>query len=169
MSVLSTFFNKYYGAHPVHLLVMVAGFALSGYALVTITPAALWNPHTWWQSVIVWFAAAVIAHDLLLYPLYALTDLVIGRRTIRRRPEIPAHNYIRFPALGAGLTLLVFLPGVIEQGAQTYRDATGQSQQPFLGRWLLLVAAMCTGSAILYVARIFLARRRHGQQTVSGA
>lgn len=158
-------FARHYGSHPLHLLTMAAGFALAGYVVVTITPAALWNPHTWWQSIIVWFAAAVIGHDLLLYPIYALADAVVGRSVPRRRVEIPAHNYIRIPALGAGLTLLVFLPGIIEQGAATYHAATGQTQQLFLGRWLMLVAAMFAASAILYGARAFRARHRPNQQT----
>lgn len=164
MRWLTRVFSKYYGAHPLHLLTLVAGVALAGYVLVTVTPAALWNPHTWWQSIIVWFAAAVIGHDLVLYPIYALADAVIGRSVPWQRAKVPAHNYIRIPALGAGLTLLVFLPGIIEQGAATYRAATGQTQQLFLGRWLMLVAAMFAASAIFYVVRVFRAHRRPGQQ-----
>ena len=68
-------------------------------------------------------------------------------------------NYIRVPALGAGLTLLLFLPGIIEQGAPTYAAATGQTQEPFLGRWLLLTAAMFAISARLYAIRLVMARR----------
>jgi hypothetical protein len=78
----------------------------------------------------------------------------------RARPPVPALNYIRVPALGAGLTLLVFLPGIIEQGAFTYSAATGQTQQPFLGRWLLLTAAMFAVSAGGYAVRSALSRRR---------
>lgn len=157
-----TLFSRYYGAHPLHLLTMLAGFALLGYVLIALRPAALWNPDTWWQSVAVWFAAAVIAHDLVLFPLYALADAVIGRlpRIGRKQSKVAVRNYIRVPALGAGLTLLVFLPGIIEQGADTFQAATGQTQQPFLGRWLLLVAALFAGSAASYAARLFLMRRR---------
>ena len=54
------------------------------------------------------------------------------------------------PALGAGLTLLVFLPGIIQQGTPAYAAATGQTQDPFLGRWLLLTAAMFAVSAVVY-------------------
>ena len=68
-------------------------------------------------------------------------------------------NYVRVPALGAGLTLLMFLPGIIEQGAPTYAAATGQTQEPFLGRWLLLTAAMFTASAVLYAIRLVSARK----------
>lgn len=158
-----TRFAAVYGSHPLHLLTMVSGFALLGYIVATFTPMTLWNPGTWWQSIAVWLGAAIIAHDLLLFPLYALADRIIWAR-VGRRPahnrhvscRVSARNYIRVPALGAALTLLVFLPGIIEQGAPTYRDATGQTQQPFLGRWLLLAAAMFAASAIAYGTRLAL-------------
>ncbi|MDT5137430.1 MAG: hypothetical protein QOD58_1692 [Mycobacterium sp.] len=167
MATRSISFTRYYGAHPLHLLTMVAGFALLGYVLVALTPAALWNPGNWWQSIAVWFAVAVIGHDLVLFPLYALADAVLlrTRRRVRRRLKVPAHNHIRVPALGAGLTLLVFLPGIVKQGAETYLAATGQTQQPFLGRWLLLAAAMFASSAVVYAIRLFRAHRQHHQQT----
>jgi hypothetical protein len=158
-----TRFRAVYGSHPLHLLTLIAGFALLGYVLATIKPATLWNPNTWWQSIIVWFAAAIIAHDLVLFPVYALVDriLVAGSRIRPPRSEasVPVLNYVRIPALGAGLTLLMFLPGIIEQGAPTYAAATGQTQEPFLGRWLLLTAAMFATSAGLYAIRLVLARR----------
>jgi hypothetical protein len=170
MSRLTARFRAIYGSHPLHLLTMLSGFALLGYALATFQPATLWNPGTWWQSIVVWMAAAVIAHDLLLFPLYALADRVLSARIGRPagpeaqagQPKVSARNHIRVPALGAGLTLLIFLPGIIEQGAPTYYAATGQTQQPFLGRWLLLTAAMFAVSALGYVARRAVARRRAG-------
>ncbi len=156
-------FRAVYGSHPLHLLTLIAGFALFGYVLATIKPATLWNPNTWWQSIIVWFAAAIIAHDLVLFPVYALVDriLLAGSRIRPPRSEtsVPVLNYVRVPALGAGLTLLMFLPGIIEQGAPTYAAATGQTQEPFLGRWLLLTAAMFAASAVLYAIRLVSARR----------
>ncbi len=158
-----TRFRAVYGSHPLHLLTLIAGFALFGYVLATIKPATLWNPNTWWQSIIVWFAAAIIAHDLLLFPVYAFVDriLLAGSRIRPPRSEtsVPVLNYVRVPALGAGLTLLMFLPGIIEQGAPTYAAATGQTQEPFLGRWLLLTAALFATSAGLYAIRLVLARR----------
>ena len=162
MSRFTTRFSAIYGSHPLHLLTMVSGFALLGYIVITFKPAILWNADTWWQSIGVWFAAAVIAHDLLLYPLYALADRVVSARTGRRPggPKVLARSYLRVPALGAGLTLLIFLPGIIEQGGPTYRAATGQTQEPFLGRWLLLTAAMFAVSAVAYAARLAAARRQ---------
>jgi hypothetical protein len=152
---------------------MAAGFALLGYVLATFKPTTLWNPSHWWQSIAVWFAAAVIGHDLLLFPLYALADRVMSTRLSRprshRHPKVAARNHIRVPALAAGLTLLIFLPGIIEQGAPTYHAATGQTQQPFLGRWLLLTAAMFATSAVIYAARLAIARHRNADSDTFSA
>jgi hypothetical protein len=156
-------FRAVYGSNPLHLLTLIVGLALFGYVLATIKPATVWNPHTWWQSILVWFAAAIIAHDLVLFPIYALVDRILVRGSRIRLPgresSVPPLNYIRIPALAAGLTLLVFLPGIIQQGTPTYAAATGQTQEPFLGRWLLLTAAMFAISAVVYGIRLAAARR----------
>jgi hypothetical protein len=158
-------FARIYGSHPLHLLTMIAGFALLGYVIAVVKPVTLWNPQVWWQSIIVWFAAAIIAHDLVLFPVYACIDRLLSRSRVRppaARAEtgVPVLNYLRVPALGAGLTLLVFLPGIVQQGAGTYQAATGQTQDPFLGRWLLLTAAMFAVSAGIYAVRLATVRRR---------
>ncbi|SEH49000.1 hypothetical protein SAMN04489835_0441 [Mycolicibacterium rutilum] len=155
-------FRAAYGSEPLHLLTLLAGFALFGYVVVTITPAALWNHRVWWQSIIVWFAAAVIAHDLILFPLYALADRILSRGSRIPRLRVPLLNYLRVPALGSALTLLLFLPGIIEQGAPTVLAATGQTQDPFLGRWLLLTAAMFGVSAVVYAVRLATTRSPNG-------
>ncbi len=155
-------FRAVYGSNPLHLLTLIAGFALFGYVLATVKPVTLWNPDAWWQSILVWFAAAIIVHDLVLFPLYALVDRVlVAASHIRPRSAVAVSplNYVRIPLSGAALTLLVFLPGIIEQGAPAYAAATGQTQQPFLGRWLLLTAAMFAVSAAVYGLRLALSRR----------
>jgi hypothetical protein len=155
MPGFATRFSAVYGSRPLHLLTMLSGFALLGYLLAIFGPATLWNSGTWWQSIAVWLAAAVIAHDLLLFPLYALADRMLSARPIGTgHSKISARNHIRVPALGAGLTLLIFLPGIVQQGAPTYQAATGQTQQPFLGRWLLLAATMFAVSALCYATRL---------------
>lgn len=167
MSVLLARLRKFYGSHPLHLLTMAAGFALVGYITFTFKPATLWNPNAWWQSIAVWLAAAIIVHDLALFPLYALADRLLGIATKRRRRRshgqfrLPARNYLRIPALGSGLSLLMFFPGIIQQGATTYLAATGQTQEPFLGRWLLFTAALFTASALLYATRLVLGSPAH--------
>jgi hypothetical protein len=156
-------FARFYGSHPLHLLTMIAGFALLGYVVAVARPVTLWNPHIWWQSIIVWFAAAIVAHDLVLFPVYASVDRLLSRGRAQSAPAragVPVLNHLRVPALGTGLTFLVFLPGIVRQGAATYRAATGQTQDPFLGRWLLLTAAMFAVSAGIYALRLATARRR---------
>jgi hypothetical protein len=159
--LMLTRFREVYGSHPLHLLSLIAGFALFGYVVTTIKPVTLWNPNTWWQSIAVWFAVAIIAHDLVLFPLYSLADrILLSASSIRRRAApVSVVNYLRVPALGSGLTLLVFLPGIIQQGAGTYAAATGQTQEPFLGRWLLLTAVMFAISATVYAVRVALTPR----------
>ena len=56
-------------------------------------------------------------------------------------------------------SLLLFFPGIIQQGKATYSAATGQSQGPFFGRWLLLVAALYGFSALAYAARLAVGER----------
>lgn len=162
MHTASGRFRAVYGSNPLHLLTLIAGFALFGYVVATVRPVTLWNPDAWWQSILAWFAAAIVAHDLVLFPVYALVDrILVAASRVRpiRNATVRPVNYVRIPALGAALTLLVFLPGIIEQGGAAYTAATGQTQQPFLGRWLLLTAAMFAVSAVLYGARLTLSRR----------
>ena len=159
-----TRFRDVYGSHPLHLLVMLTGFAVLGYIVATFTPAALWNREVWWKSIAVWFAAAVVAHDLVLYPAYALADRLLGIPADRRRarggqPLVPSVNFICIPTMTSALLLLVFLPGIIKQGAFTYNAATGMTQDGFLGRWLLLTAALFGISAVAYAIRLSLARK----------
>ena len=165
MALLLARWRKCYGSHPLHTLIMLIGFALVGYVVFTFKPEALWNPHAWWQSIAVWLAGAVIVHDLALFPLYAFADRLLGvatkrlRRT-RGRLRVPARNHLRIPALISALSLLMFLPGIIQQGSATYVAATGQTQQAFLGRWLVLTAVSFTVSALVYAVRTVVARRR---------
>lgn len=164
MGALLTRFAAFYGSNPLHLLGTITAWALAGYAVILLGPQALWNTKAWWQSIGVWFLTAIIAHDLVLFPLYALADRSVTAalsaiRDRRRRPGTTAPrlsplNYLRVPSLAAGISLVMFFPGIIQQGAASYAAATGQNQQPFLGRWLLLVAAVYGLSALAYAARL---------------
>jgi hypothetical protein len=162
-----TRFTAFYGSHPLHLLGTIAAFALAGYVVILVGPQALWNPKVWWQSIAAWFLAAIIAHDLILFPLYALADrsVTTALKAVRGRwsgpaPRVSPLNYLRVPTLATGLSLLLFFPGIIQQGHFSYAAATGQDQQPFFGRWLLLVAALYGVSALAYAARVAVAGRR---------
>jgi hypothetical protein len=115
MSVLLARLRRFYGSHPLHLLTMVAGFALAGYIAFTFIPATLWNPQAW-QSIAVWLATAIIFHDLVFFPLYALAHRLLGiaTRRWRRRPRgqlrVPVRNYVRIPTLGPACRCLCSFP-----------------------------------------------------------
>jgi hypothetical protein len=142
--------RRSYGAGPTQLAVLLLSFTLAGYAASIVAGDPLWP----WMAV--WFVAAVVANDGLLSPLAAVLDGVarFSLRWFPRRPARPTTiNYLRVPALGAALTFLMFLPGIIRQGESVVRGQTGLDQSPFLGRWLLLVAVMIAVSAVTYVIR----------------
>ncbi|TQL96634.1 hypothetical protein FB559_2174 [Actinoallomurus bryophytorum] len=147
--------RNFYGANPLHLLALIGCFALAGYAALQAGADGKW------PVMLAWFAAAVIGHDLLAFPLYALADRSLAGalhalwpRHATTAPLVPAVNHIRVPALGTGLLFLIFFPGIIQQGRQSYQAATGRTQEPYLGRWLLLVAAMFAISAVIYAVRL---------------
>lgn len=80
--------RRWYGASPLHLLALLAAFALAGYALRGVIEAGQW------RGFAEWFVVAIIGHDLLLFPLYSLADLslrgLLPARLTRRRPVPPA-------------------------------------------------------------------------------
>ena len=153
---MRSWIRRLYGAGLLHLLALLACFSLVGYAVtyLTVEPAL--------RRVVIWFVAAVIAHDLIAYPLYSLADRVL-RATLTRlhRPRVgpPVLNYIRIPALAGALLFVVYFPGIIRQGGGAYYAASGHTQRPFLDRWLLLTAVAFTVSAIAYAARLAYAHR----------
>ncbi|MEH0826744.1 MULTISPECIES: hypothetical protein [unclassified Micromonospora] len=143
-------FRRAYGAAPWHLLLLLGCFAVTGWVVLRLAgePTAV--------QMLLWFLGAVVAHDLLLFPVYALADRAL-RAGVRRRGAPSALNHVRVPALAAGLLLLVHLPGVLGLGDGTYRAATGLEPRPLLARWLAVSAALFAASAALYALR----RRRH--------
>ncbi len=160
-------FRRLYGAPVFHLVILLAALALTAYTISVLGIDGLFNPRVWWQSIAVWFAVAVIAHDLVLFPLYALADRILTLRRPRngravRQPtdRPPVTNYVRMPTLAAGLLLLMFLPGIIQQGAASYFTATGLTQEPYLGRWLILTAVFYLVAALSYAVRVLLHKRK---------
>ena len=124
-------FRVLYGAGPLNLAVLLLCVAVAGCAASIVAGDAAWP----WMAV--WFVAAVVVHDGLLSPLAAAADAVL-RFCLRWFPRVPARpttvNYIRVPVLGAALTFLMFLPGIIRQGEPVVIGQTGLDQGPFLGR-----------------------------------
>jgi hypothetical protein len=146
-----------YGAHPAHLVLLLVSFALTGYALTFLVE----SPDI--VRIAVWFAAAVVAHDLVLFPLYALADRaatgVLDRRS-RQTRTVPAINHLRIPVMASALLLLVYFPAILQQGESTYLRASGLTEgNTYLVRWLLLTAGFCLVSAAVYVVRLARGRR----------
>ncbi|WIM87281.1 hypothetical protein PT015_20915 [Candidatus Mycobacterium wuenschmannii] len=144
----------------------MAGFALLGYVVVVAGSSTLWKPEgAWWHSMVVWFVAAFVLHDLVMFPVYALLDRALRssatRRSPRHRPAVPVLNYLRVPALGSGLLFLIFFPGIIRQGATLFGEDTGLTQEPFLGRWLMLTALLFGFSAVAYGVRLMIVMSAH--------
>ena len=160
MASAPTRLRRLYGAGPLHLLAVLASLALVAYTVSVLGFGELWDPDVWWQSILVWFLGAVLLHDLVLFPVYALADrllggILLGGSAPRRPASVPLVNHIRVPVLAVGLLFLLFLPGIIEQGGSSYVNATGQTQEPFLERWLILSGAIFVVSAVAFGVRRF--------------
>jgi hypothetical protein len=146
------FFRRHYGAGPLHLLSLIACFALSGYIVTNIRQVGHW------ERILVWFAAAILGHDLLVFPLYALADRSMGWLDARRRPErlptVPWINHLRVPTVMSLLLLAVSWPLVLDRSERTYHSATGLTLAPYENRYLGIVAVMFCVSAITYALRL---------------
>ena len=160
---------RLYGERLLHLIIVLAAWRWLSTRCRCSGVRNLFNPKVWWQSIVVWFAVAVIGHDFVLFPLYTLADRLLPRQRgpHKDRPtspqlsgRVPLTNYVRMPTLAAGLLLMLFLPGIINQGAPTYQAATGLTQAPYLSRWLLLTATFYLVSAICYAVKTLLVQRR---------
>ncbi|GEL23474.1 hypothetical protein PSU4_24280 [Pseudonocardia sulfidoxydans NBRC 16205] len=128
---------------------VLACVALAGYAATIIVRDPTLHPSI--VGMLIWFAGALLLHDLVLFPLYTAADRVIGLLPATR---VPLVNHVRVPLLGAALTLLVYLPGIVRQGEPVVLGASGLDQGPYLVRWLWLVLAMTGVSALVWVVRV---------------
>ncbi len=145
-----------YGAGPLHLLSALASFAVAGWAVLQVFQ--LGAPF----NFLLWFAGAIVAHDLLLLPLYSLVERVAYRLApARARPAgaseaavgAGAVNHLRVPAALSGLLLLLFFPLVLGVAEDDYAPLTGLSTDVYLGRWLLLSGLFFLASGVVYAIR----------------
>ncbi|MFC4492542.1 hypothetical protein ACFPA8_00105 [Streptomyces ovatisporus] len=147
-----------YGASPLHLLLVLASFALTAYAGIRLLKGDV-------LGIVVWFAGAALVHDLLLLPLYTVTDRALqallrnGRRGPRGTGQRGQVNYVRVPAFVSLVLLLVWYPLILER-VDHYTSFTGLDDGVFWGRWLLITAALFAVSALCLVVRTWRARPR---------
>ena len=126
-----------------HLLLALASFSVAAWAFARVL-GTLSDP----ARFVAWFAGAIVAHDLVLLPLYSIVGVAAGRLLAG-----PALNHLRVPALLSGLMLLVWFPLILRQNPAGYRRVSGLSVDVFLDRWLALSAALALGSALAFVLR----------------
>ena len=152
--------RHWYGANPLHLLALLAAFALAGYAVRAVIAAGQF------RGFAIWFAVAIIGHDLLLFPLYSLADLSVQRLLPGRGrgnqaqqappgqvPGPPLINYVRIPVAFSLLILMVFFPLILGLSEPGYHRASGLTTQPYLWRWLGVTGVLFAGSAVSYALR----------------
>jgi lysylphosphatidylglycerol synthetase-like protein (DUF2156 family) len=155
--------RHWYGANPLHLLAQLAAFALAGYAVRAVIEAGQF------RGFAIWFAVAIVGHDLLLFPLYSLADLSVQRLLpwgAMRRPSSrqaptapgavagpPVINYVRIPVAFSLLLLLVFFPLILGLSEPEYHRASGLTTQPYLWRWLAVTGILFAASAVIYALR----------------
>ncbi|MEV6925017.1 hypothetical protein AB0M46_11025 [Dactylosporangium sp. NPDC051485] len=151
-------FIRWYGANPLHLLALICAFAVAGYAAVRLFAV---QP----IGVAVWLVGAAIAHDLILFPLYAITDRsarsVLHRRAADLR-TIPWINYLRVPTVLSGLLLLVWFP-LIFRMVPGFEAATALPQDVYLGRWLAITAVLYGGAALAFALSVRRTRPAGGE------
>jgi hypothetical protein len=133
---------KRYGSTPLHLLAHLALLPLAAWALLQVLDLSTA------VRVLLWLAGAVVAHDLVLLPLYSLLD-----RAAQRPLPGPAVNYVRVPAGLALLLGLVFFGEISGRSDPAFRRASGIAAEGALGRWLLACAALFALAIAAYLLR----------------
>ena len=119
-----------YGAHPAHLVGHLLAFALIAYAIAQL--AGIRGS----DNVLLWAIGAVLLHDAILWPLYALTDAA-GRRALGS-----AINFVRIPAGLSLLLLLVFVGTITGKGSGNYHYVSTFFYEGYATRWLALTAVL---------------------------
>lgn len=146
---------RWYGASPLHLLTMAGCFALAGYAAVMLLKVNA-------VAVVVWFAGAVIGHDLVLMPMYILADRSVTAVIRHRPPELPSAgwiNYLRVPVVLSSILLLIWFP-LIFRLPRNFPSSTALSLDPYLWHWLAVTGALFLMSAATFALRLRTGHRR---------
>jgi hypothetical protein len=153
-------FREKYGAGPIHLVAILASFAVAAYGLLRSLELAS-NP----DRILLWLGGSIVAHDLVLFPTYALIGVIVASAFLRRgepsRLRIAALNHLRFPALVSALLLLIWYPLVAAKGERSFMRVSGLSKDVYFERWLVITAVLFGVSALLFALRApWLARKR---------
>jgi hypothetical protein len=182
---LAARFRRLYGESPWHLLVLVGCLAVCAYAAERLLERDWFGVAKWivlgalvHDLVLVplyagtdWLLNRALHGGRPVPPsgagphpgaeTAAGPDTGIDTGTDTGRPRDTATsvlNHLRVPAGLSLLLLLVYWPLVL-QDAEPYGGATGLDPTVFLGRWLLITAALFCVSALLFAVRLWRGRR----------
>jgi len=151
--------RELYGSSQLHLLAVIVtmSFALYGTIRIAQGSDAL--------NTFIWFGGAIVAHDLISFPLYSGLNLIAHRSLVgplggpTAERAVPLINYVRVPTILSGFALITWFPLILGLTEHNYRMKSGLNPDIFLGRWLLLTGALFLGSALIYAVRLRRATR----------
>ena len=144
-------FSRLYGSNPLHLLVTIACFAIAGYAANKLAAGGDV------KGILIWLVGAVVGHDLILFPLYALADrsiMMVFRRRPPALPAVPWINYLRVPVVFSAILLLIWFPLIFQLPTQFQADHTTLPTSVYMGRWLAVTGALFLLSALAFAVRL---------------
>jgi hypothetical protein len=161
--------RRHYGAGPLHLAGLAACFAVAAYALAKVLG------ENGWKAILALFAICVIAHDLIVWPVYGLADRMAlrfqnrtqHRTNHRARPAVPWINHVRVPVVISALLAVMFFPLILRLSNPYYHAVTGFNENVYLTNWLIVTGVLLVGSALVYLVRVGVARNR-GRADSSG-
>jgi hypothetical protein len=114
--------------------------------------------------VVLWLGGSIVAHDLVLFPVYAVLGAIAAAALIPRghgsRLRVAALNHLRAAALLSGLLALVWFPLIAARAPRTYERTSGLQVDVYRDRWLIATAVLFGGSALLLALRVPWLRRR---------
>ncbi len=147
-----TRFRQTYGDSPAHLVAVVVGMSIAGYAISRVNDLGILI------AIAIWFVGMLLVHDVVLFPVYAGLDNVLARLRGGTAPRVPWVNHVRVPVVLSSFLFIAWYPLILRL-ARGYPRATHRSNAVFLGHWLMVTGALVAISAIVYAARLFRARR----------
>jgi hypothetical protein len=155
-----TSWRRLYGGPVWSLPVLIGCLVVTGY----IADKVISGPKAF--RILVWFAAAAVLHDFLLFPTYSLIDratVAVGRKfgSVRRFDV----NFLRVPAALSLLMLLIYLPTILGRGAGAFHAASGLGQIDIFLRWVLLSLGFFALSGALYLVRLLLFRHTNKERS----
>jgi hypothetical protein len=151
-------FKRLYGSNPLHLLVSIACLAVAAYA------ASLLVKGGDVKGILIWLAVAIIGHDLVLFPLYAIADRTLRGALFRRPRAVPRVqwiNHLRVPVVISAILFGMWWPLMFNVPPE-YTAKTDLPSDVYLGRWLMVTAALFILSALALAVKLAVGAGRGG-------